>query len=150
MADAHKAALALLGALPSGLPARRYVLNSPLAAAAFDCEATLVAVERVFSGLPGAESATPAFCLSPRSAEMSVAVVRCVPTGGSNPPSVAEMAASAASLLADLAVLESAVVASATNGTVADDLSEIVMGRGYLLSPSGGFGGAALSVTVSL
>lgn len=150
MADAYAAAAALLDALPASFPARRYVLNSTLAGAAFDCESTVVAVERVFSGLPGAESAGAAVCVRPRSVELVAAVIRCVPTGDARPPTAAQLDQSAQDVLADLDALEAAVRTASADGTLADGFDEVVIGRGFLISPSGGLGGAALSVSVPL
>lgn len=156
MADPYGRAKALLDALPAAfpatgarlLPARRHVLNSSLAAAAVECEMAVVAVERVFSGLPGAESALPVLCVEPRSVELTAAVFRCVPTGGTTPPGAAAVDASAAEMMADLDNLEDAVRAASTGGALAADPYDIVIGRGFLVGPSGGYGGAALTVTV--
>lgn len=151
MASAYSRAKALLDAIVgAGLPARRFVLNSPLAGAAVDCEMVVVAPERIFSGLPGDESQVPELCLTARSIEMTAAIFRCVPTGGQSPPTAAQMDASAVELLADLEKLDSSIRTAAAGGALADDPYYVVVGRGFLVAPAGGYGGAAVTVSVPL
>jgi hypothetical protein len=59
------------------LPARRYWT---LATPAHDCEQLTVTFNQAYLGIPGDDAGEPSRCNSPRSASLTVEVVRCIPT----------------------------------------------------------------------
>jgi hypothetical protein len=90
------------------LPSRRYwTLGMP----AWDCEQLVVSFVQAYFGPPGDEAARPQSCDGPRSAALTVNVVRCIPTGSARgkPPTpkaiedMSEQLAIDAYLLLDLA-----------------------------------------------
>lgn len=59
------------------LPSRRYwTLTSPPA----DCEQLVVYFNQAYIGPPGDEAAVPQRCHSPRTAQIDIKILRCVPT----------------------------------------------------------------------
>lgn len=84
-----------------GLPERQYwTLGTPAA----DCEQLVVSFNQAYLGPPGDEAQTPQRCNGPRSASLTVQVIRCVPTvsvRGNRPPTAEQIQASSEALAVD-------------------------------------------------
>lgn len=63
------------------LPGRQYLAIGGSGDTVHDCEQLTVALEQVYSGLPGGQAQTPSKCNEPRTAVLIVELVRCIPTG---------------------------------------------------------------------
>lgn len=129
------------------LPERRYwTLGTPAA----DCEQVVVSFVQAYIGPPGDEAGSPQRCTSPRSANMNVQVIRCIPTMGARGRAPSEAAIQGASeqlaidawLLLDLA------------GDL-DMWDPIGPGLGVIATvetgePQGGFQAVTLNITMAI
>lgn len=131
------------------LPARQYVTGGQIA---LDCEQVVVEVVRVYTGTPGAELANPVSCAVPRSAEMRIWIVRCVPTLKDNGdfPTQAELDASGEELLTDGWVLVWGLLQEYRDGNFLSQCDKLVIGNLSAVGPEGGFGGFTLSFDADL
>lgn len=125
------------------LPEQRFVANGPVA---FDCELFAVEVTRVYRGLPNQQDAQASKCGGPRSADISLWVVRCVPMleENGNPPSGDEIQASALQILTDGELLFRAAIAAV------EGCDSYVLGTLTPTQQQGGFGGVQLTMAVQL
>ena len=76
------------------LPSRQYWT---VGQAAFDCEQLVITLIQIYLGAPGDQASAPQRCNVPRTAVMSVTVVREIPTVGQNgrPPSAEKISQAA-------------------------------------------------------
>lgn len=154
--DVLAAIVAAYEAADVALPERRYVTSGDVA---IDCEQVVVSVNRIFPGIPGAEitSADLSQCRGPRVQVMQCYVVRCVPTPEADsgesyqPPSPAELDASAAELLADAGLLSDGLIRHLLeNQTEWGDRRAWRVGDLNSYGPEGGFGGWRVLVEVAI
>jgi hypothetical protein len=102
--DVLEALVALYAAQRAALPTRRFVYPGPFSSVPLPpgCEQAIVSVESWSRGDPGTPRESPAFCFSPYTATLTVAVIRCVPTVDTDGvPIPTEWEAAAATILAD-------------------------------------------------
>lgn len=131
------------------LPDRQYVTGGLVA---LDCEQVVVEVVRVYTGTPGAELSDPVSCAVPRSAEMRIWIVRCVPIFKDNgdPPTQSELDASGEELLTDGWVLVWGLLQEYRDGNFLSQCDKLVIGNLAAVGPEGGFGGWALTIQADL
>lgn len=131
-------------------PARRYVTQS---LPAFDCAELVVGVDSIVGhdGDASVETTGLITCLTMQAANLSVWLVRCVPTVADDgtAPTVADMEASADMLLADPLDMFNALVAAYFAGELAG-CSGLAMLGWQAVESSGGVGGGTLRVRVDL
>lgn len=132
------------------LPERQYV--APGTIVAYDCAQLTVAVQRIVVGIPGARiNPTRAVQCPPiRYATYQVELVRCtpVPDEAGNPPSVADLTASAKETVRDLDVLEKCLQDGAVALSGPGDL--VVVGQATPVSASGGYVASLVQIDVPL
>jgi hypothetical protein len=141
--------IALYEAVPMELPSRRYwTLQTPAA----DCEQLVVSFMQAYIGPPGDEAATPQRCNSPRSAALTVQIIRCIPVADSKgrPPTAAQIQAGSEQLAMDAWLLLD----------IAGDLEQWDApypgpGLGVIATvnaeePQGGFQSVTLNVTMAI
>lgn len=131
-------------------PERQYVTQS---LPAFDCEELIVGADGILGhdGDISIETTGPVRCLSMRAAELSVWLVRCVPSIDANtqPPTAAQMDASAQRLLADPLEMFNALMAAYLAGEFSTCFGLAFM-RWTSVVDQGEFGGGVLRVRVDL
>jgi hypothetical protein len=136
-------------AVPMNLPDRRYwTLQQPAA----DCEQLVVWFNQAYMGTPGDEASIPQRCNGPRSAALSIQVIRCIPTVDSRgrPPSAEQIQRGSEQLAMDAWLLLD----------IANDLDQwdypmAGPGLGVIATveagePSGGFQGVTLNVALGV
>lgn len=124
---------------------------------AYDCGGGLVAVylDRAFPGRPGLELVgidPKQRCGYPRAVRLNVEIVRCVPVGtdSGQPPSPAELTASARVMMRDGMLLFDVIDRAQAENALAPQGNVLAAGVLTPLNPSGGLGGVGLAVEVSL
>lgn len=124
------------------LPERRYwTLGTPAA----DCEQLVVSFALLYIGPPGDQAALPQPCNSPRSATLSIQVLRCIPTTGprNSPPSAASIQSASEAMAVDSWLLLDS----------ADDCDS--WGLGVIATctageAQGGYQGATMTITLAV
>lgn len=128
------------------LPAERLIVNCAFAQHALDCEQLVVAVDDLAPDI-GGEPTGRSF--GGYAATITVGVVRCVPvlSDSGDPPSAAEIEASAAVVLADLSLVGGALAVWAA---ATQTCRYVTLGRGAPIGPEGGVGGVTFPLVVTL
>lgn len=133
------------------LPERRYVADGP---PAYDCEQVVVALVRMYPGLPFQEDpGQPVLKMRLlRSVTLAVHVVRCIPVldNQGNPPTAAAIDASGANVLQDSWMLPWAMLEGHRQQLFAPLCDTIGMRELTPAEPSGGFGGSILLLDAQL
>lgn len=145
--DLLAAVAAGFAAVPIALPSRQYVHSGQVA---FDCEQLVVSVDGLDHSLAGGDPQVSK-CAPPRSINLHVWLIRCVPTHGTDdrePPSESQLTVSAETLLTDLWVL--AYVIWNNRASWAERCASILLGPTVVVGPEGRFGGSHASLTVDL
>lgn len=140
-----------LAAAGQPVPERQYVAEGP---PAYDCEQLVVALVRLYPGLPFLEdpSAPVLKATLLRSATLAVHVVRCIPTLKSGPrggevfPTPAELQASGMAVLTDAYVMPTCVVRAWHDGTFLGLCDAMGVRELVPAEPQGGFGGSIMTV----
>lgn len=131
------------------LPERQYVTGGQVA---IDCEQLVVEVMRVFTGLPGAEVVRPVDCAVPRSAEIRIWLIRCVPVvkDSGDAPSAGELDTSGKKLLTDGWVLTWGLLAEYRDGNFLSQCDKLAIGNLLSVGPDGAYGGWNLRIQADL
>lgn len=133
------------------LPDRRYVSDGP---PAYDCEQVVVALVRMYPGLPFQEDpGQPILKLTlMRSVTLAVHVVRCIPVvnNAGKAPSVDAMEASGLTVLTDSWMLPWAMLEGHRQQVFAELCDTIGMRELTPAEPLGGFGGSILLLDAQL
>lgn len=131
------------------LPDRRYVTAGEVA---LDCDQVVVEIVRVFTGLPGGEITEPVSCAVPRSAEMNIWLIRCVPgmSEDGSAPSASALSDSGEELLTDGWILTWGLLQEYRDGNFLSQCDKLVIGNLTSVGPEGGFGGWALNIQADL
>jgi hypothetical protein len=138
-----------------GLPDRQVITEGGVA---WDCELLGIELRQVRRGNPGPEAdasrgvpLTP-LCVSHRSAEFHIWIVRCVPapSDSGDPPSVTDIEAAAQDIYTDAWLLPSGIQEAAAAGSLGAPCSGVFVGPAIIVGPQGGFVAVDLLVEYAL
>lgn len=132
------------------LPERRYVADG-IPAWFPGCPQFTTRIVRVYSGTPGAETVGEVDCLVQFTAVVGLEVTRCVPTVNDrgDPPPADDVEASAGVVLADPALLFSAVFDAYQSGDFGD-CGGLAYEQWTAKGPDGGMAGGELTVRLQI
>lgn len=135
--------VARLPALDVDVPERRYV---SIGLPALDCEQLVVSIDRIVGheGNPGSESNNPVRCLIMRAVELTVWLVRCVPTldDDGNAPSAESIDDSSELIAGDPQAILTALLGAYRDGDVGSTWGVVFLDW-RALTPQGGLAGGA-------
>lgn len=129
------------------LPARQYVADGP---PAYDCEQVVVALVRLYPGLPFLENPSAPVLQATllRTVTLAVHVVRCIPTVSDRgkAPSAAVLGASGVRVLTDAYMVPTSLVRAWHAGTFRGRCESFGIREAVPAEPSGGFGGTIVTM----
>lgn len=135
------------------VPDKVYVSPGAIADFPDDCPDQLaVHLQRVYSGIPGTEVASPEDCGFARTAEFVVRLVRCLDSSDDDEgnPSSAALDADAHGLLQDGWSLHQGLLSRYAAGTFLSACQALVVGNLTSVGPQGGLGGWQLLVQAQI
>lgn len=138
------------------VPERRYVHTGLIAhdlAGANCAEAFIVSWTNSFQGLLGSEERPFIQCSMPLTVQMSVVLLRCVPTVNSQgkAPTPSQLEAAADQLMVDAWTLPAVVISQTVVGTLRQERIELVgINSVNAIGPQGGVGGCEVIMFVTI
>jgi hypothetical protein len=143
-----------LALTPAGAPDRIEIVNGAVAWDECACGDLLLSVPRVYSSkdFPQPNSDSRTRCVDVLIvAEMTLDIVRCVPTPDDNgsPPTAADIIVAAATAFTDLSVVRDSVKCILDDLFNTGQIQDYLVGMSTPLGPSGGCGGSELDFFVS-
>lgn len=132
------------------LPSRQYATTG---APADDCDALVVWLGRVYTGLPAIEVAEPERCGFARTLEINVRVVRClraVVDDQGTPPHPDTIEGDALPIAEDLWLLPQGLIEQYGAGTWLSECQDVIIGNAVPFEWTGGVGGVELQVRVQV